>query len=139
MYVLVLLIQMEEIVSAYHEADKVVQFVKTFIDKTKQPHKRKAPWRNDFSPKKAHSRSRSRSCSSSSSGSSVSTQDIDGLLQDMLDDAIDKREEIAVHFFKKLHSSMPKGSLPNMIKDLCCFYDTRKQGWASRMKADFSC
>ena len=135
------LIEMEEIICSYHEADKVVQFVKTFLHKTSHTHKRKASWKHDFSPNKIHSRSRSRSCSSSYSGSSSSvlTQNTDSLLQDMLDDAIDKREEIAVQFFKKLHSSMPKGSLPNMIKDLCCFYDTRKQGWASRMKADFLC
>ena len=59
------------------------------------------------------------------------------MLQDMLDRAMDKREDIAVHFFQKLNASMAQGTLPNMIEDLFCYYSAHKRGWKQDMRRDF--
>ena len=125
---------MNDLVQAYNEADQVVKFVRSFLDQPNlsTSHKRKAGFSRDNTPKRSCSRSRS-----NSSCSSISTHEREDVLKDMLDRAMDKREDIAVHFFQKLNSSMAQGTLPNMIEDLFCYYRAHKRGWKQDMQRDF--
>lgn len=125
---------MNDLVQAYNEADQIVEFVQSFLEQTSPAtsHKRKAGFSRDNTPKRSCSRSRS-----NSSYSSISTREREDVLQDMLDRAMDKREDIAVHFFQKLNASMAQGTLPNMIEDLFCYYNVHKRGWKKDMRRDF--
>lgn len=129
---------MNDLAQAYREADRVVEFVGSFLDQTTSstPYKRKAGYSKQNTTKRSRSRSRSRS--SCSSVSTILTQDREEVLQDMLDRAMDKREDIAVQFFQRLNASMTQDTLPNMIEDLFSYYSAHKRGWKQDMRRDFS-
>ena len=56
----------------------------------------------------------------------------------MLDDALLKREKIAVEFFKCLSKSMPFYVLPDMIEDLIYYYGSNNNDWKKRLAHDFA-
>lgn len=134
---------MNEIVRTYHEADKVVQFVRSFAQNSRPPsrftpRKRKATPSRGVTPPRWSSRSRSSSVSSTTTSSSFSTRDDERVLNDMLEEAIDRREAIAVKFFKQLDGSMTEHTLPNMLQDFFCYYGAHKHGWKQNVLDDFA-
>ena len=55
------------------------------------------------------------------------------MVEDMLDQALDDREEISMAFFKKLHESIGENVVPNMLKDCQYYCDRKRDNDLSRM------
>ena len=136
---------MNDLAHEYKEWDNIVKFVSRY-----KSHKRPCRTR-DRSPSTYHKRKRSssrsrsrsftRSISRSESSESTNTRksvDNKDVVPNMLDDALLKREQIAVDFFKCLSKSMPFYILPDMIEDLIYYYGSKHNDWKQRLDHDFA-
>lgn len=137
---------MNDLVYEYKEWDNIVRFVSRYKShervrhvRDRSPstyHKRKRSSSRSRSFTRSISRSVSRSESSESADTRKSVNHID-VLPDMLDDALLKREKIAVNFFKCLSKSMPFHVLPDMLEDLFFYYGSNNYDWKKRLEHDF--